>query len=253
MCAKSGSDGAAQMPPESESPPEPITKDSPVLQPPPVRELDSPADEAQVMQSKARLQSSVLTAMRDYFRDDGREADDFCKRPTTDDGTPMFRVLIIGSGERELSLAKALYECDGVMGVYYTPEVPKVCDVRFADYATSTGTAADDSEGFLRFARWALVDAVFVGPERAGAVPPDVEAELANAAITVFPHDVSAAVADGTLDPAVCLAPLGEDLPGADGMIVGSDYDDDVGSAADDLTSPEGVEDSKTIEVSHEK
>ena len=234
MSSSTGEDKSAQVPPENET----KNPERNVLQPPPIRRTGAPEADVQSVQSKVQLQSSLLTAMRDYFGDDGREADDFCKRPTTDDGTPMFRILIVGSGERELALAKSLAECDCVMGLYYTPPVPNTCDVRFADYATSTGTATDDPDGFLSFAQWALVDAIFVGPDFPGAVPKDVEAKLANEAITVFPHDVSAAVADGTLDPAVCLAPLGDELPDADAVIVGAEFGDNLNTATaeDDST-----------------
>lgn len=154
--------------------------------------------------------------MRDYFGDDGREVAEFCARPRAADGSPMYRTLIVGSGARELALARRLAECAAVCGLYYVPDDAGACALDFSGIATSTAVA-----DVARFARWARVDAVFVGPDRAGAVPPDVEKALAEAAVTVFPHDVAAAVADGTLDPAACLAPLVGDEDDASYAVAG--------------------------------
>lgn len=196
--------------PEAQTPPPEDGKPKPVLQPPPVRPTDAGAGDAP--EAPAHLRSGMYSAMQQYFGDDGREVDSFCKRPTTDDGRPMYRVLVLGSGVRELALVRALEACPTVNGLYYAPNEEGVCALGWPPLATSTGHAAADADGALRFARWALVDAIFVGPDHAGAMPPDVEKELAAAAVTVFPHDVSAAVADGALDPADCLAPLGDNL-----------------------------------------
>lgn len=219
-------------------------KRKPTLKPPPVRPPTAPTGGTRELTEEERnapfsplggpsgpaptsapgggvLESSLLSSMRDYFGDDGREAEAFCSRPRSKSGLPMFRVLIVGSTDAELALAKALSACNTVMGVYYAPDNANVCDVRFAPYGTSTVVSSDDPEGILDFARWALVDAVFVGSGRQDAVPANVEAELANSGVTLFPHDVSDAVADGTLDPQDCLAPISDDLP-PDSVVVGT-------------------------------
>jgi len=202
----------------------------PQLRPPPVRPTQTDAETAPsspISTSSSGpggvLESSLLSSMRDYFGDDGREAETFCSRPRSPSGLPMFRVLIIGSTDAELALAKALSACNTVMGVYYAPDNANVCDVRFAPYGTSTVVSSDDSEGLLNFARWALVDAVFVGPSRKkdGTIPEATEKELAKSGVTLFPHDVSDAVANGTLDPQDCLAPISDDLP-PDSVVVGT-------------------------------
>lgn len=166
----------------------------------------------------AQLQSGVLSAMRDYFGDDGREVADFCARPRTARGMAMFRVLIVGSGERELQLAKRLNECDAVLGVYYVADDSGACSLQFSDVATATGVV-----DIVAFVEWARVDAVFVGPDRAGAVESEQEKLLSGKGVTVFPHDVSAAVADNTLDAVQCLAPLADEANAAADVAVAGD------------------------------
>lgn len=166
---------------------------------------------SETLKESPRLNSWKMNAMRDYFGDDGREVEKYTKRARNASGAPMFRVLVIGSGDRELIVAKRLAKSDVVVAVYYCPDEPAVCEVEFAPYATSTGfSATEEPSEVTRFAAWALVDAVFVGPDRPDAVGKETETALAEAGVTLFSWDVSAMVAEGEMGAEECLAALAE-------------------------------------------
>lgn len=157
------------------------------------------------------LNSTLLNAMRDYFGDDGREIQDYIKRPRNDSGEPMFRVLIIGSESRELELAKRLHDSGVIMGLYYSPDQEAVCDLDMSKYGQSTFVSANFSmEEVVAFAQWSVSDAVFIGPDKQGCVDKESEKALATAEITLFQHDVSEAIAEGQLDVRDCLRSIAE-------------------------------------------
>ncbi|KAI0564578.1 hypothetical protein FGB62_25g247 [Gracilaria domingensis] len=163
------------------------------------------------LRDSPHLSSTLLTAMRDYFGDDGREVQDYMKRPRTENGEPMFRCVIVGSGRRELQLAKTLIDSGVICGLYYCPDHDVACDIEMNKYAQSTTVSAEERpKDVVRFAKWCVADAVFIGPDRQERISREDESVLAEAKITVFPHDVSAALADGSMDVKECLFPLAQ-------------------------------------------
>jgi hypothetical protein len=162
---------------------------------------------------KPVVNAAVMQAMSDYFGDDGRELDDYLKRPCNDAGAVMLRVLIIGSGPAEIATAKMLGASDRVCGLYYCPDQAVVCDIAMEPFANSSRIGAyAGAQAILGFCKWARVDAVFVGPDRAACGGSEAEALFAAEGITMFPHDVSAAIADGSLTVVDCFAALGEEF-----------------------------------------
>lgn len=172
---------------------------------------------SETLKDSPHLNSTLMNAMRDYFGDDGREVQDYTKRPRNPTGQPMFRVVIVGSGPSELTLIQKLHESGVVSGLYYCPDEGRVCDISMNKFGVSaTVSAYSSQEDVVRFANWIVSDAVFVGPDRADCLSKESEAALAESGITVFPYDVSAAIAQGTLPVSECLFPLaadGEDAP----------------------------------------
>lgn len=157
------------------------------------------------------LNSTLMNAMRDYFGDDGREIQDYMKRPLNSANEPMFRIVVIGSGAREVAAAQAFSRSGVISGLYYCPDEDAACHIEMSKHARSaTVSAYKRPADVVRFAKWCVADAVFVGPEREGCISRESEKLLADAGITLFPHDVTAAIADGTLDVRECLAPLAE-------------------------------------------
>lgn len=154
------------------------------------------------------LNSTLMNAMRDYFGDDGREVQDYFKRPVNEKGEPMFRVIVVGAGARELETVKRLDDSGVVTGLYYCPDTTQESELEFADYAASTTVSSDNPAEIVRFAKWCVADAVFVGPDRGHCIDKENEAALAEAGITLFPYDVSAAIADGTLSVKECLSSI---------------------------------------------
>ena len=174
------------------------------------------------LKTSTTLNNTLMNAMHDYFGDDAREVQDYFERPVNENGDPMFRVVVVGASERELETVKRLHDSGIITGLYYCPEIPDVCELDFQGYATSTTVSAnDDPWEVVRFAKWSVSDAVFVGPDRDGCIGKDAEAALAAAGITVFPHDVSAAIADGTLSVKDCLSSIieQEDAQGAEALV----------------------------------
>lgn len=166
---------------------------------------------ADTVKDSPLLNSTLMNAMRDYFGDDGREVQDYMKRPLNENGEPMFRCVIVGSGERELQLARVLSGSDVMRGLYYCPDHAAVCDIEMNKFAQSATVSAETRpEDVVRFAKWCLADAVFIGPDRQRSISREVESELAHAGITVFQHDVSAAIAEGNMDAKECLLPLAQ-------------------------------------------
>lgn len=162
------------------------------------------------------LNSTLMNAMRDYFGDDGREVQDYMKRPRNKKGELMFRVVVVGSGKREVETMKRFKESGVIMGLYYCADEDGVCDLEMSRYGQSaTVSAIENQEEVVRFAKWVVADAVFVGPEREGCISKESETALAAAGITVFPHDVSAAIANGTLEVSECLSALVNDEGGS--------------------------------------
>lgn len=158
------------------------------------------------------LNSTLLNAMRDYFGDDGREVQDYMKRRRNDRGEPMFRVVVVGSGDAELDAMRMLKESRVITGLYYCPDEDAVCNIAMSKYGQSATVSANYSQSdVVRFSKWIVADAVFVGPDREGCISKESETQLAEAGITVYPHDVTAAIANGSMKALDCLMPLLDD------------------------------------------
>lgn len=150
--------------------------------------------------------------MRDYFGDDGREIQDYMKRQVNKAGKPTYRVVLVGSGPREVETARRLSESNLISGLYYCPDMDAVCEISMKDFARSATVGAFAKEqDVVTFAKWCVADAVFVGPDRQHCISRQCEQELAAEGITVFAHDISAAIAEGKLSVAECLQGLAEE------------------------------------------
>lgn len=128
---------------------------------------------------------------------------------------PRFRMLVVGSGTRECALAKILHDSSRVHGLYYCPDEAGVCAIEASKVANSTGVSAYAPGDIVRFCRWALVDAVFVGPDRGGCVGAEVEEELAASGITVFGADVGGMLLEGVVSVDDCVRPMAEAMAAA--------------------------------------
>lgn len=163
------------------------------------------------LRDSPQLNSTLMNAMRDYFGDDGRELQDYMKRPRTDAGDAMFRCVILGCGKRERELAQALVESGLMSGLYYCAVDGMACDVGMDALAKTTADSTRvEQYDLVGFAKWCVADAVFIGGEQQNHLSKESEAELAEGGITVFPHDVSAAIASGSMQVKECLLPLAE-------------------------------------------
>lgn len=164
---------------------------------------------AETVKDSPSLNSVLMNAMRDYFGDDGREVQEYMQRQLNADGKAMFRVVVVGSGGRELETMKKLSESGVITGLYYCADEEAVCDLEMSKYGRSSVVSAYNKQGdVVAFSKWCVADAVFVGPDREGCINRESEKMLADAGITVFPHDVTAAIADGLLEVSECLEPL---------------------------------------------
>lgn len=162
-----------------------------------------------------RVNVALMQAMGDYFGDDGREVDDYSKRPRNEAGKVMLRVLLVGSSEEEVATAKVLSESKRVRGLYYCADEGGSCSLEMEQFGHSSTVAADGPQveaDIIKFCKWAFVDAVFVGPSREGAVGADTEAELAAAGVTLFSHDIAGALAAGSMSVDDCFATISEEL-----------------------------------------
>jgi len=119
-------------------------------------------------------------------------------------------MLVVGSGGRECALAKILHDSSRVHGLYYCPDEAGVCAIEASKVANSTGVSAYAPGDIVRFCRWALVDAVFVGPDRGACVGAAVEEELAASGITVFGADVGGMLLEGVVGVDDCVRPMAE-------------------------------------------
>lgn len=191
--------------------------------------------------SEPLFTSSLMTAMRDYFGDDGREVQDYMKRPRNEQSKPMFRVVIAGNGDDDIELAKRLQESKLMRGLYYVGDnedrlyPTEDGDIKSVEQARKEGLVmtdmakyadvANENEGFsgdhvVSFAIWCVADAVFMGEERAGDCGDKVESALADAGITMFAPDVGKAIVRGELDVMECLLPLiSDEEDGAESLI----------------------------------
>lgn len=163
----------------------------------------------------SQTNSALMQAMSDYFGDDGRELEEYMKHPRNAAGEIMLRVLLIGSGASEVSLARIIDKSDRARGLYYTPDSLEVNEEEhgLSGIAENCSVAAYNMETeIVKFCKWALVDVVFVGPDRQGCIGKESEADLAASGITVFPHDVSAAIVEGSLSVKECLKSLSEEI-----------------------------------------
>lgn len=176
--------------------------------------------------------STLLTAMRDYFGDDGREMEDYIKRPCNAQGQSMFRIVIGGSSAKDIALAKRLVESNLIRGLYYCGDnedlvLPSAVDqdgnkveIGMEEEVTKnvSGMAkyanlANDGEPFsaeavVGFAKWLGADAVFVGAESSKDFDVEIEAKLAAAGITVFANDIGSSIAGGELEVQECFSSL---------------------------------------------
>lgn len=128
---------------------------------------------------------------------------------------PRFRMLVVGSGPRECALAAILHDSARVHGLYYCPDEAGVCAIDASKVANSTGVSAFAPGDIVRFCRWALVDAVFVGPDRGECVGAGVEEELAASGITVFGADVGGMLLEGVVSVDDCVRPMAEAMAAA--------------------------------------
>lgn len=184
----------------------------PPATPPSSGDVGSAYSLGETLKESPVLNSTLLNAMRDYFGDDGREVQDYMKRKRNAKGEPMFRVVLVGSGPAELEAIQKLKESGVISGLYYCPDEDAVCDIQMSQFGRSaTVSAYYSQEDVVRFTQWIVADAVFVGPDREGCINKESEAALAAAGITFFPHDVSAAIASGSMSALDCLMPLVDD------------------------------------------
>lgn len=161
----------------------------------------------------SRINAGLMQAMGDYFGDDGRELDDYSKRPRNAAGKVTLRVLLVGSGPAEVAAAKELKASKRMRGLYYCPNEAGACEMDMESLATSSTVGATGmEEEIVHFCKWACVDCVFVGPDRVGCIGKTTEAALAAEGITVFQNDVSAAIAAGTMSVDDCFATISEEL-----------------------------------------
>lgn len=186
-------------------------------------------DLGETTESEPLFSSSLMTAMRDYFGDDGREVEDYMKRPRNSQGKPMFRIVIAGNSKGDVELAKRLRESELMRGLYYIGDKEdrlwpdEEGEERTVEEARSEGLVMTDmaryadvgnegdpfsGEDVVSFATWCVADAVFVSEERAEQCDKNVEAALADAGITLFAPDVGKAIGQGELDVFKCLSPL---------------------------------------------
>lgn len=191
---------------------------------------DSDLGESSQPQEGPLYNSTLLTAMRDYFGDDGREVQDYMKRPRNSADQEMLRVVIAGNSSDDEKLARKLYESDLMRGLYYCGDGMKEERIIVAEddeediheeavrrsqikgmqrYADLANEGEEFSvEGVVKFATWCVADAVFIGSSCNEEFGRKVEADLAEAGITVFAHDVGRAIANEELSVVDCLSTL---------------------------------------------
>lgn len=184
--------------------------------------------------------SSLMTAMRDYFGDDGREVEDYMNRPKNEQGKSMFRIVIAGNSDVDIKLAQRLRESGLMRGLYYvgdnenrlypteegeqqSVEQARKDGLVMTDMAKYADLGNEDEafsgEDVVTFAIWCVADAVFMGEQRANECGREVESALADAGITMFAPDVGKAIAQGELDVLECLSPLIDEEDGAETLI----------------------------------
>jgi phosphoribosylamine-glycine ligase len=137
------------------------------------------------------------------------------QHPRNSSGEILMRVLMVGAGPAEVAAAKVLSESGRVRGLYYCPDVADGNSPAMdaLELTQSCRVAAGGmEEDVVRFCAWAFVDVVFVGPERGNCIGKDTEAALAAGGVTLFSHDISGAIADGSLSVTECFATLSEEL-----------------------------------------
>lgn len=205
------------------------------------RESERGQDLGETADAEPLYTSSLMTAMRDYFGDDGREVEDYMNRPKNEQGKPLFRIVIAGNGDTDIELARRLKESGLMRGLYYVGdnenrlyptedgEVKSVEEARkeglvMTDMAKYADLANEDEafsgENVVTFSTWCVADGVFMGEERAKECSREVESALAEMGITMFAPDVGKAIARGELDILECLSSLiDEEGDGAESLI----------------------------------
>jgi hypothetical protein len=149
----------------------------------------------------------------DYFGDDGRELSDAAQRPRNAVGEVLLRILVVGAGPAEVATAKVLTDSGRVRGLYYCPDVKGGQSAEMDTFARSSRVAASGmEEDVVRFCAWAFVDVVFVGPDCCDCISKETEAALAAGGVTLFSHDIAAAISDGSLSVTDCFATISEEL-----------------------------------------
>lgn len=198
-------------------------------------------DLGETADSEPLYTSSLMTAMRDYFGDDGREVQDYMNRPKNEQGKPLFRIVIVGNGDTDIELARRLRESGLMRGLYYVGdnenrlyptedgETRSVEEARkeglvMTDMAKYADLANEDEafsgEDVVTFSTWCVADGVFMGEKRAKECGREVESALADMGITMFAPDVGKAIARGELDIFECLSSLiDEEGDGAESLI----------------------------------
>lgn len=87
------------------------------IAPAPRPERPADIDEATTLSPQPLYNSTLLSAMRDYFGDDGREVDEYTRRPrAAETNELLFRVVLAGI---DVPLARALFKSGLCVAVYY--------------------------------------------------------------------------------------------------------------------------------------
>lgn len=186
-------------------------------------DLDSANKLSDPIKDSPVLNSTLLNSMRDYFGDDGREVEEYMKRPRSEDGRPLFRVLIAGASDQDMKLAKQLVADEVTMGLYFVAEQNAECTSEMSELACLVAedvTNDQFADTIVGFAQWAVADAVFVGGCMDADGVRDVERRLAEMGVTVFASDVGAAISEGKMEAFETLRPIGGDEDGANEQLL---------------------------------
>eukprot|EP00189_Rhodosorus_marinus_P005005 CAMPEP_0113955884 /NCGR_PEP_ID=MMETSP0011_2-20120614/1686_1 /TAXON_ID=101924 /ORGANISM="Rhodosorus marinus" /LENGTH=223 /DNA_ID=CAMNT_0000965833 /DNA_START=12 /DNA_END=686 /DNA_ORIENTATION=- /assembly_acc=CAM_ASM_000156 len=143
-------------------------------------------------------------------QDSGFERKIYTIVPLDDNGVPMVRVLIVGSAERDLKLAKLIKDSPSVTGLYYTCDRGEaLCDVEMSKVANTVPGKSSDEEAWIGFCIWAKVNIVFLGAGKQVSNRDKIEKSLSERGVTFYGSDVSQALVDDTISLDSCLqAPI---------------------------------------------
>ncbi|KAJ8908180.1 hypothetical protein NDN08_008274 [Rhodosorus marinus] len=151
-----------------------------------------------------------VDAFQKARQDSGLERTIYTIVPLDDNGVPMVRVLIVGSAEGDLELAKLIKDNPSVTGLYYTCDRGEaVCDVEMSKVANTVPAKSSDEEAWIGFCIWAKVNIVFLGAGKQVSNRDKIEKNLSEHGVTFYGSDVSQALVDDTISLDSCLqAPI---------------------------------------------